>query len=278
MKRLLTGAIVYGCVCLFIPTNDVQALENQGNHAAPAMLMKAAERLNTSLKALDLDMAETAKRMGTLDPTSPVVRELLQRIQAKHPFVVDACFVSPDGIMKIVEPAAYQHCEGSDISQQDQVIELHKTKQPIMSKSFLSVEGFQGVDIEYPILRKSKLQGAVSALIRPDQFIGGIVSPLCQDALENIWVMQNDGIILYDPDPKQIGKNLFDDPLYQPFKELLQLGRSIASQNTGSGHYSFYETGTTKLVTKEAHWTTVSLHGMEWKVVSMKVLEQADGK
>lgn len=252
--------------------NATPASEIPAPPPPPEILAKAAEQLSAALQALNLDLAAAAQNMATLDPASPAARELLRQIPAKHPFVIDASFVSPAGIMTVVEPAAYQQVEGSDISQQAQVLKVHLTKEPVMSQSFLSVEGFPGVDIEYPVLQNAALKGSLSAFFRPDQFIGGIAAPLCQDSPVSLLAMQNDGISLYDSDPAQIGKNLFTDPLYQPFPELIQLGRSIAAQNTGTGRYSFFAPGTTNPVAKEAHWTTVSMYGTEWKLVSMKVL------
>jgi hypothetical protein len=32
--------------------------------------------------------------------------------------------------------------------------------------------------------------------------------------------MQKDGRILYDPDTEEIGRMLFDDPLYKPYPQL----------------------------------------------------------
>jgi len=239
---------------------------------APRVLEKAAGEIQTALQALDRDLADLARRLATLDPASTEAREGLRQVSAKHPFVTDLCFVSPTGLMTVVEPAAYQHFEGTDISQQAQVIAVQQTRQPVMSQSFQSVEGFPGVDLEYPVLDGGTFKGSVSAFFRPDAFIGGIAAPLGAGSPLGLLAMQNDGTSLYDSDPAQVGKNLFTDPLYQPFPELIELGRAVAAQPSGSGRYAFYATGTTNRVEKQAHWTTVSLHGTEWKIVEIQPL------
>lgn len=78
------------------------------------------------------------------------------------------------------------------------MIALPQTIQPILSQSCPSVEGFHGVDIECPAWRDSGLNGSVSAMIRPDQCIGGIVAPLCQGSAASLLAMQNNGTSLYD--------------------------------------------------------------------------------
>lgn len=70
--------------------------------------------------------------------------------------------------------------------------------------------------------------------------------------------------ILYDPDTEEIGRMLFDDPIYKPYPHLLDLGRRIAEERTGSGSYEFPAMGgLEEPVRKEANWSTVGLHGTE---------------
>lgn len=242
-----------------------------GDPPPPEILGQAAERLKASLQGLDQGLAALARRIAELDPASPEAREGMRQLVERHPFVLDVCFVSPAGVMTVAEPAAYRHFEGSDISSQPQVIEMHRTQRPILSQAFLSVEGIHGVDLAHPVLQGGALKGALSAFVRPDSLIGGIVSPLGEGSRSSMLVMQNDGTSLYDPDPEQLGKNLFTDPMYQSFPELIQLGRFVAAKESGYGRYSFFAAGTREAVAKEAHWTTVSLHGSEWKLVCMTV-------
>lgn len=242
-----------------------------GDPPPPEILSQAAARLNASLQGLDQDMAALARRIAQLDPAAPEARDGMRQLGERYPFVLDVCFVSPAGVMTVVEPAAYRHFEGSDISSQLQVIEMHRTQKPILSQAFLSVEGIHGVDLAHPVPQGGGLTGSLSAFIRPDVLIGGIVAPLGQGSRSSMLVMQNDGTSLYDPDPEQLGKNLFTDPMYQSFPELIQLGRSVAAKQSGYGRYSFFAAGTREAVAKEAHWMTVSLHGIEWKLVCMTV-------
>ena len=64
---------------------------------------------------------------------------------------------------------------------------------------------------------------------------------------------------------------LFDDPLYKPFPQLLALGTLISREKKGSGSYDFMQEGSEKVVKKDAYWTTVGLHGTEWRLVVMHV-------
>ena len=80
-----------------------------------------------------------------------------------------------------------------------------------------------------------------------------------------VWCMQNDGYIVYDEDPRQIGLNLFSDALYANFPELLEFGGKIKGAPYGVGYYSFLSKDETKLIYKVAAWDTIETLG--WKIV-----------
>jgi hypothetical protein len=86
--------------------------------------------------------------------------------------------------------------------------------------------------------------------------------------VDKVWVMDSDGLILYDPDAAQMGTNLFMDPLYQPYAQLLSLGRRIAAQPSGSGSYEFLARGSNVAILKDATWESAGLHGTEWRLVA----------
>ncbi|HII07414.1 MAG TPA: hypothetical protein HA349_08930, partial [Methanotrichaceae archaeon] len=132
-----------------------------------------------------------------------------------------------------------------------------------------AVEGFNAVVLEWPIFSASgEMVGSVNALFRPDLLFSSMVEleEVFQDQQVTAWAMQTDGEILYDPDPEEVGKNLFSDPLYKPYVQLLSLGERIASEKSGNGTYEFLGPGLTDPLVKSASWTTVGLHGTEWRL------------
>ena len=90
----------------------------------------------------------------------------------------------------------------------------------------------------------------------------------------SFWLMHLDGLIAYDRDASQIGKYLFEDPLYKSYPSLLDLGKKMITARTGHGYYSFQVTeGNKKVVTKESYWTTAGLQGREWRLVVTKMMD-----
>ena len=239
----------------------------------PAELSAACTEVQAALDRLDGDLAAAASKLAGTGLDTPAAREVLRALAAAHPEVVDFSTVSATGIMLAVEPKEYRSAEGSDISGQEQVIRLHRTLRPVLSKSFLAVEGFTAVDLEWPVIAADgSLAGSVSALLRTDTFIGDIVAEVpAQPDVDKLWAMDTEGLILYDPDAEQVGTNLFLDPMYQPYTDLLALGREIARRPTGSGSYEFLAKGSTTPIVKDATWDSVGLHGTQWRIVAALV-------
>lgn len=80
-----------------------------------------------------------------------------------------------------------------------------------------------------------------------------------------VWCMQDDGYIIYDEDPKQIGLILFSDKLYANFPELLVFGEKIRTEPLGVSYYSFLSRDDETVVHKVAAWDTIETLG--WKIV-----------
>jgi hypothetical protein len=66
--------------------------------------------------------------------------------------------------------------------------------------------------------------------------------------------------------PGQIGLNVFSDPLYRPFPELIALCRRMAATREGSGVYRFYRKVGEAPIAKVVKWRTVLLHGTPWRL------------
>jgi hypothetical protein len=233
--------------------------------------MNASDAVKAQLQSIDQDLAQAAKSLSTLDLKSDAARTIIRQLQARRAdIVIDACTISPQGIMLLVEPARYRSVEGTDISGQEQIQTILRTRKPVMSRVFLTVEGVPAVDVEHPVISTDgHYLGSVSAIFQPWILIGKCVNDLIAGMPVEIWAMQPDGMIIYDADRHEVGRVLFSDPVYQPFPELLQLGRRIAAEPEGSGSYFYFKAGTDDMVQKDAWWVSLTLHGMEWRLVSV---------
>ena len=259
---------------------DYRKWESWGNYnlypaqnIADRTLSIVNQKLKSEMAGLDKDMSAAAQRMSGLDMNSSEARALLTGLLKDRPYIMDVNTVDRSAKLVAVEPAEFRSFEGWDIGDQEHVIRLFRTQQPVLSWNFKAVEGFDAAVMAYPVFSsKQEMIGAVSALFKPEIILGNIITEAVKNTQYAIWAMQPDGRIIYDIDAAEIGKNTFIDPIYQNFPEVVNLGREISVTQTGSGHYHFLDTGLKQTVNKEARWVTFALHGIEWRLILIQVV------
>ncbi len=231
--------------------------------------------ISNALKLTGRDLESVAKKTGKLgaDKESEI-RKLLLGLCRNRPYVVDAAFIDSTGIIKMIEPEQYKKHEGADLSKQEAVIQMLISKKPGMGKVFDSVEGIKAIDVEYPVFSGSKkFSGSISLLVRQEEFVRSLAAPIEKELDVKCWVMQKDGLILYETDPTQIGLNLFTAPLYQDYPELIALGKRMVKEKNGKGTYTFLIHGTDKVIKKGAAWKTVHFFNNDWIVVAYREIK-----
>lgn len=233
-------------------------------------LKAAKQAIDSTLAEIDIDLKAAAQTLSNTDLKADAARKILNGLRKYRPYVIDCSIIDADGVKITVEPAEYKQYEGVNRSDLPHVIALLKNKKPVMSNVYHSAEGIHAVSIGYPIFSdKGEFLGAVRMLIRHEDFL----KPLVKDEPCKIWVMQKNGLIVYDADPEEIGKNMFSDPMFSPFDDLISFSKTVVSSKSGAGSYSFYTDGLKdkRLAEKIAAWDTAGLYGTEWRVVAMEI-------
>jgi hypothetical protein len=240
------------------------------NFELPPGLVQAKADLTAGMSALDQKMASAALYIGSVNADTALIRAKMADLVLTSPEVTDFGWVTPAGILQLIEPSLYHGSQGVNISGQEHIIKTFNTRQPVLSKVFLSVEGFSSAVLIHPQVTNSVLYGGLSALFYPENILENILKPIFEGEEFELWVMEKGGRIIYDQDDFEIGRYLFSDPLYADFPELLTAGHKIDDEASGTTTYSFFKTGTQEKVTKLTYWTTYALHGTEWKLVWVK--------
>ncbi len=230
------------------------------------------ETFNSELQQRFLNLDEhirgiIVKHQGNWDQEAAIRHSLSMMLQDQQ-MIVEAAFVDLAGRIQFIEPSEYKNYEGEDISSQDHVAQLRKYKKPVFSGGFESVEGFTAVSIAYPVFEgKSKLKGSISLLLNPVFMVEAILKDINIPASHELCIMEPGGLLIYDQDNEEIGKNLFTDPIFKDYESLLKLGKSMASDESGEGDYVFQSAGHKDKVLKKTQWTTVKLLDQAWRIV-----------
>lgn len=264
-----------------IPNGNLSAAESEADMLFTLLQIQADVQGN--LNDLDLYVADAAQNLSTTGLEGTVARGVLRKLLETDSNLAEAVTFSKDGKIIIAECKGCEGGEGADISSQEHIAHVLKTKTPTFSKQFLLVEGYNGTALAYPVFSpQGEFLGGISAIIKPDKLLNAVVAPQLHFDIDNrsnitdysFWLMHLDGLIAYDRDASQIGKYLFEDPLYKPYPSLLALGKKMIQVRSGHGYYSFQVTeGNKRVVTKESYWTTAELHGREWRLVVTKMMQ-----
>lgn len=233
----------------------------------PEQLAQINSQVNSSFDSLNNSITAAVKVFEASGFDSVAMRATLLELYNESTFSADFAYTTPQGIMSIVEPAAYYSSEGADISTQPHVIEAFQTKKPILSDSFIVVEGYQAAVSFHPIIHDNQLIGAISALIMPSDLLARIIEPVVANQEFEVWVMEKNGMTLYDQDEEEIGLNVLTDPMYDDFPTLREACLLMAAEESGETSYSFYQTGTNTVVNKKTYWNTFHMQENQWKII-----------
>jgi hypothetical protein len=107
----------------------------------PGFLPTLQQRVQDGLNALDSDVRSVASQWLDVSLPGAEARPALERLVRAHTCAIDGAIIDRQGIMRVVAPEEYRNFEGTDLSQQAQIRRLHKIRRPVLSASFLSVEG-----------------------------------------------------------------------------------------------------------------------------------------
>jgi polar amino acid transport system substrate-binding protein len=263
-----------------IPNSNSSAGESKADMLF--MLLQIQAEVQSNLNDLDSDVANAAQNLSTTGLEGTAARKVLHKLLETNANLVEAVTFSKNGRIIAAECNGCEGGEGADISRQEHIAHILRTKTPTFSKQFLLVEGFSGIALAYPVFSlQGEFMGGISAIIEPDKLLNALVAPQLHFNIStrsnitdySFWAMDQDGLIAYDRDASQIGKNLFEDLLYKPFPSLLALGEKIAAERSGHGSYSFQVTeGNKRVVTKDTYWTTVELQGRELRLIVTKIM------
>ncbi|MDM5270901.1 cache domain-containing protein [Sulfurovum sp. zt1-1] len=231
-------------------------------------LERFVPELQNQLNLIDASIAKQIEQSNVKVEKESEIRKLLSAVLDANPNVVDAAYADKKGILRYIEPRDYKNFEGSDISSQEHIIAMRKNPQPLFSSGFMSVEDFLSMVVARPLYdNKKQFIGSITVLIRPELFITPMINKSTVPEDYELWIMQTDGMIIYDQDKEEIGKMIFSDPMYEGYETLLKLGKNIVAAPEGEGSYIFLSPGLKEKAIKNVIWKTVKLHDREWRVI-----------
>lgn len=225
-------------------------------------LVQATDSVGADLAEIDQALLNASLALSETGIEGPDAWVVLSNLAGLRPWVVDCITIDLNGTIVEVAPEEYEEVKGTSIGDQEHIERLFSTKRPVGLAYIMSVEGFRAMDFASPIFdEEGKLIGAVTVLVNSTELFGTALEPYQPGGSANIWAMMPDGIIIYDSDAEQIGRNSFTDPLFQPFPDLSEVAEKVKMERSGKGSYEISGTA------REVFWTTVDYQGEEIRLL-----------
>jgi|GEM_PF-256990 hypothetical protein len=264
LKRIFAWSVIL-CVIYFpfVAAEEMQqkdVLEFFRSHA------------NNALQTLDLNMQEAVNVIQKNGINSAEAKSALEKLYVSTPFLTDCAIINSKGIMITVEPPAAKNLEGTDLSQQEQVKKLHEIKKPFLSNMFMAAEGDYGIVLQYPVFSPmGEFVGSVSAFFKPRSFLSSLSDAILEGSKLEVWIIDDNGMVIYDQDSAEIGKNVITDEAYKAYPECIAFAKNAISQDSGDGSYEFLAKGLKQPVKKNGIWTNVAMHDAKWHIVVVEI-------
>lgn len=267
LKRMFAWGVIL-CLIYFSPAaaegmQQKDVLEFFRSHA------------NNALQTLDLNMQEAVNVIQKNGINSAEAKSALEKLYISTPFLTDCAILDSKGIMITVEPPVAKNLEGADLSQQEQVKKLHESKTPLLSNMFMAVEGDYGIVLQYPVFSPlGEFAGSVNAFFKPRSFLSSLSEAILKDSKLEVWIVDDNGMVIYDQDGDEIGKNVLTDEAYKAYPECIVFAKNVISQDSGNGSYEFLAKGLKQPVQKNGVWTNVAMHDAKWHIVVAEIEER----
>ncbi|MEI6089037.1 MAG: hypothetical protein WCR42_01155 [bacterium] len=258
---LLISLVLISCESTIEPTPENQNI---------TILKKAQASADSAVASIFSEAAAAGIIMKNNNFEEGTVRAELQLFLTKHPNVEEAIYVEGSGVLTFIEPRLYSNSEGVDISQQEHTLQMKSTKSYAMSGLFKVVEGFYAVVVAAPILENGIVIGSVNIVIKPHKFLKDYTDLHVLNKVDDFFVMETNGNMIYDIDSTQVGRNVFTDSLYKAFPTLIAAAHNVVESDNGLTYYSFLDKTKQTTVYKNVWWRTSSYYGRVWKYCVVK--------
>ncbi len=215
-------------------------------------------------------MRMASVRLSQEKMQGPGTMGALQRLQETTAYVRMSGSLDLNAKRIELFPEAYYQKAGlkQDIPDEKRISELTKSCSSYLGRMFTNTLNINVVNYAIPVYETDHIaEGAIYVQIAVTKMLDNIVKSQIQGLNLNIWVMQKDGLIIYDTNHEEIGLNIFKDEPFINFPNLQECAMKIVRRKSGTGTYSYATKGQKVIRQKNAQWDTVVCGNREWRII-----------
>lgn len=236
-----------------------------------AVLYSIQTNVISQFNSFDLSLRFAARQLVLADMQGEQAVSAIQNLAGTNPWIRLAGAVGLDGKPQILYPQVFLN----ESEPEGRLLTELKNAMPQIRDGYSVMGSAQGnkfksmlVNYIFPVKGKDQIViGAVFIQFAADEMLNKIVMPQIVGYTLNIWVVQTDGLIIYDTNPNEINLNVLTDEPFIKYPTLVSCARSIVSRQNGIGYYTFVTKGEKAVKPKSAQWTSVERGGRSWRIV-----------
>jgi hypothetical protein len=272
MKLIPFILLLIGVLVFFIPpglalqTGTDTTISNLTPPAdMSAALEKITDEISDEFNVIREKNRISAEELAKTGITGPDATAVLDTKVDAITYSYSSFAISPDNVVTAAAPSRYNHLVGTDLGYQPETQFANELRVPIISNLFHLVEGFYGISVSYPIFSENVYVGYTDITIRPEEFFRMVVAPFTEQTGYEVFIIQLDGLTIYETNEIETGINILTDPLYNS-TEMHNVARNVIENPDGTIQYTFWNQFWDRQVLREAVWTTLAIDEQEWRV------------
>jgi len=156
---------------------------------------------------------------------------------------------------------------GRNLTPQKHVQALLKTRKPVVSDVFRTVQGFDAVALHVPVFNGAQFKGSVAITINFQSLAKRYLEIIKIGNTGYAWVVSRDGTELYCPVPGHTGNSVFAN--CKNFPSIIAMATDMLKGHSGITTYTFDKISGTKVTPVEKHavYFPVRLGNTFWSIV-----------
>ncbi len=234
-----------------------------------ATLAKAQTSIDAELQRIGESLIYASQQLTTAGITGTQTDQILNALAANSTYIINAATENLDNTIVAAAPADWSYIIGRNVGEQMHLNpNPYSAITPVMTPLVAVQSDMMANIIAAPVFSGDReLIGYISVILDPSKLLNNTITTALAGTSYTTTVMQVDGLMIFDTDPLQQYKNMFTDPAYANYTQLILLGRHVAEYSSGYGTYKFtVDAASPVVVNKECYWTTVSAYGQEWRI------------
>jgi len=193
-------------------------------------------------------------------------KRLMKRLYETHIHEISAIVrVNENG--KITYLSYPKNKIGDNISGLKHIQEINKRHQTIVSDMATTVEGENIIAVHVPVFKGKDFNGSIGIIVNYKNIAKHYLDEIKIAKTGHAWVISRDGVELYSPNPKFVGKSIFDNlkgyPTFTPMLTEMLKGK----QGYATYLYDRANGIKMKMTTKLAVYVPVHLRNTFWSIV-----------